>query len=921
MATKIKRCLFVGLGGTGLTTLLHTKRMLIDTYGEVPPMIGFLGIDTDGNAYTKSLPSKYGEVTLAPNEQVKIQVTDPSGIYLNYRDRFSWIHDNNVAALTSMTAGAGMVRTNGRFAFGINYPDVEARVKQALNAITNIRIAQNAKYTLLDNAVEISMVFSIAGGTGCGTFIDMAYLLKAIQQTNKKSAGKLIGYAVLPDVFDAQLTYNKDRLKPNGFGALCDCDYLMHLGIGDKFTFDYVRETVEVDGKPFNAVYFAGNKNFNNTSYDHVDDIAEMISRSLVTGAGELSGSASSVADNAEKDMISCTYDIEDKKAWASALGMSEMIFRSGDLSRIYELKASRRIIERLLNSCGDSEIVANAWIDSPEVRIRENNGRDDIIDFMLPQKPEYPMNELDDPSDPRPQIADYRSRVALPSSHVPNRLGELTDRVEREFHKLMVDTINQECGIGLAKQVIAAIRGQVEICMGEMQQELKAFRHNQGAAESALEVSIKDLLEIIGKIFTRKGAKQEAKDDVVEHVNNVVINEREIERREAAISFYTWMLNLLKSADSKIDTIKSVFENIHRIDSAELTVLQDGIRRRTQIFQIDLTLPYVNRVVVDDGEIDPAQFIASVPWTDKLLDIPGRPQSELAECLHRFASQLHGAVQWRNRDIEGALRELPEDELYRKYRFALEQSSPLINLDFKGRMHRAIPDYYFIGVPDKEHTYLREGPIDFKTIIDGNVDCNYASIGGTDRIVIFRQYGVFPPYAISSVNDYRHEYNEWNSGMTSYSCHFDENIRRRMVRDDYSLDPKERIDNTLELWVKGLIFGLIKNDEGRYFYKDEENGDALDDYWSELEPYRDEAFTKFQRLKPSIEEAFTRYLEELERVKGTAAVQQTIDAAKENYLTDFAQVNMTTEELKKRENRSIADLIRREINFVKKEL
>ena len=57
MATKIKRSLYVGLGGTGMNALLHTKKMFIDTYGEVPPMIGFLGIDTDGGAYKKAILS------------------------------------------------------------------------------------------------------------------------------------------------------------------------------------------------------------------------------------------------------------------------------------------------------------------------------------------------------------------------------------------------------------------------------------------------------------------------------------------------------------------------------------------------------------------------------------------------------------------------------------------------------------------------------------------------------------------------------------------------------------------------------------------------------------------------------------------------------------------------------------------------
>ena len=54
----IKRTLYVGLGGTGMAALLNTKKMFVDTYGEVPPMIGFLGIDTDGGAYNKFLLSK-----------------------------------------------------------------------------------------------------------------------------------------------------------------------------------------------------------------------------------------------------------------------------------------------------------------------------------------------------------------------------------------------------------------------------------------------------------------------------------------------------------------------------------------------------------------------------------------------------------------------------------------------------------------------------------------------------------------------------------------------------------------------------------------------------------------------------------------------------------------------------------------------
>ena len=103
MATKIKRCLYVGLGGTGMNALLHTKKMFVDTYGEVPPMIGFLGVDTDGDAYKKELPSKYGVISLAPNEQTPIQVEDAQAAYMTSKKHFTWVHPDNVFALTSMT--------------------------------------------------------------------------------------------------------------------------------------------------------------------------------------------------------------------------------------------------------------------------------------------------------------------------------------------------------------------------------------------------------------------------------------------------------------------------------------------------------------------------------------------------------------------------------------------------------------------------------------------------------------------------------------------------------------------------------------------------------------------------------------------------------------------------------------------------
>jgi len=66
MATKIRRSLFIGLGGTGMNALLHTKKMYYDTYGEVPPMIGFLGLDTDGGRLSTAAPGRHAATGALP---------------------------------------------------------------------------------------------------------------------------------------------------------------------------------------------------------------------------------------------------------------------------------------------------------------------------------------------------------------------------------------------------------------------------------------------------------------------------------------------------------------------------------------------------------------------------------------------------------------------------------------------------------------------------------------------------------------------------------------------------------------------------------------------------------------------------------------------------------------------------------------
>ena len=82
---KLRRTLLIGLGGTGVKAILDAKKMFYENYGEIPPMIGFIGIDTDRPSLgSASIEANDGtKITLSASEQLCISVDDPLLIYNN----------------------------------------------------------------------------------------------------------------------------------------------------------------------------------------------------------------------------------------------------------------------------------------------------------------------------------------------------------------------------------------------------------------------------------------------------------------------------------------------------------------------------------------------------------------------------------------------------------------------------------------------------------------------------------------------------------------------------------------------------------------------------------------------------------------------------------------------------------------------
>lgn len=910
MATKIKRCLYVGLGGTGMNALLHTKKMFIDTYGEVPPMIGFLGIDTDGGAYKKSLLSNKGEeVILDPKEQLPIKVKHARPIYDVNKEAFSWISEENLYALTSMELGAGQVRTNGRFAFTVNYDDVSRKVETTLAQITNAHIINNDKYELLGANTEIHMVFSVCGGTGCGTFINMAYLLR-----DKAPQCKLTGYAVLPDVFKHMSNSGMAKVAPNAYGAIEDLDYLMHMGIGSKpIKLDYINGSFEIKDRPFNSVIFIDNKNDRGDTYTHVDELAEMISLALVTSAGELSSASASVSDNIEKNIREGSMDIENKKAWAAGMGVCEIIYRGQDLSDIYAIKSAKNLIDRFFNSCQDANLIANNWIDSPNVNIRENNNYDHVIDYICDKTPKYELT-VNDYGNPKPEVEQNLSINRIKDEDVNKKINDLCARVRGELRKLIVEHINQECGISTVENVLADIGNQIDIFLNEMTTEKEDFLSREPMLQSSLDTACADLAEYDGKFFKKKSKLDDMANDVSDACRALGTCKLEIIRRTAAITIFNNIKGILAEATRKVNLISESLKAVSRNLGTALNRIQNNVGKKPETFQIDLAQNSLNAVGIVADEIQIPDFVRGLRLEGKLYGFTELSNEEIEAEILKYTRRLHTARNWRDTGIDDILDKMPQEEFDRITRMAIEKAMPLFRFDYRGHMPKERPqDSFFVGVPNKLTNRLFKNDY-FKSKLTGTMDVDFASIGVNDRIIIYRQVGVVPAYTIATLPEYQKEYEQCR-----VDCHYDANLETRMKREDFSIKPKKATDeDLLDLWVKGLIFGLVKNEDGEYYFKSQEHGDALDDFWVKLGEYRDEAFDQFRTYKSSVRKEFTEFLDNLATSQGATAIKAVIDDVKANYYDKFSQIKMTKEEVKKKGFEKIRELITSELTHVK---
>ncbi len=308
--------LLIGLGGTGKDVLLRIRRLFYERVGRDNmgtlgyPIIGYLLLDTDEQKLDdlagEPLPPFVGRnIRFTRGENVPEAIIcgiNPNefneyfaGGYQTFPHIFRWMPPS-MSRLTSiaLSNGAGQNRLFGRLAFFRHYKAIrqaiegklEQLIKNAADPTHRQRwLPQGMEVDL--NRIEVMIVYSLAGGTGAGMFLDVGMLARDIISKRFQGTPYITHYAVLPEALTSAggpliSSEQKDKVRENAYAALLEMEYfaqrkegLFDLSIPAKpkanefegglepiYEVEWERDNpISIYEPPWNACYLIGSSN------------------------------------------------------------------------------------------------------------------------------------------------------------------------------------------------------------------------------------------------------------------------------------------------------------------------------------------------------------------------------------------------------------------------------------------------------------------------------------------------------------------------------------------------------------------------------------------------------------------------------------------------------------------------------------
>ncbi len=228
--SQVAPTLFVGLGGAGckLVNRVYTQLARRPDFNErYRELSKFAYVDTNIHDL-----EKYREVgddlfLVSDFEKAEYSRLAAGKAYLDPDDYFTQWVPQNYRFRSGDTAGAGQIRIESRLGvyYQIKHKDFVARFRKLF---ADLKDQAHGHRRLDSSEIRIVIAYSVAGGTGSGSHLPVAYLLRDLAAQFGKPL--IFGVAALSSVFEDKVGANRDGIFANGYAALKETEYLMKLG-------------------------------------------------------------------------------------------------------------------------------------------------------------------------------------------------------------------------------------------------------------------------------------------------------------------------------------------------------------------------------------------------------------------------------------------------------------------------------------------------------------------------------------------------------------------------------------------------------------------------------------------------------------------------------------------------------------------
>lgn len=586
MATSVNKCVIIGLGGTGQRILLELKLKLQRDLGEIPPMIRFLVLDTD-----KREDARQSVVTEPGEESKTITATFTEEEYLHMKTENTldfikrnyiktWLTDDLRTSISDCSRGAGQRRYLGRVSFYFNYAKVLAKIKKATADVRDPSVNNDRFNIASPENIDYHIVFSIAGGTGAGTFIDIAAVIKS--QPEYDSNTKVFGYAIGPDIYKGKPYTN--NVTPNAYGSLMDLDYLMNKNNYNddtdkrrwKFKYTEQENLPEISLKYIlydNFVIFENSSPINTIS--SLNDLEILVANSMYCTISGPHKMISSTFDNAKS---SIREDIvEDKPVVYTGMGYGQLNYDRNFIFETFNMNYMVKLIDYILRNGTSDDMKMDTIIEDfvKKTGIKEDEKTDLLIDMLYDlknKKAKYAFTPEKGGDEKWGEVLllsyeKHRSVITKIKDEIDENYRKKISDVKKEINKDIADMLGKEGGISNSIMFSSMLRGRLETMKKEIEAEID--EHLKKADESFSETNKKLYLtslteqEASFKSFFSNSAIVDAKDQFIQFINDLILNEIEKHRKHAASIIYQALSTHIDDAKIKINDLKSTIEHL----------------------------------------------------------------------------------------------------------------------------------------------------------------------------------------------------------------------------------------------------------------------------------------------------------------------------------------------------------------------